>query len=346
MGDATQDRRQFLYFVGSAGFFAVGAAACSANGGTRGASDGGGTAVGSSGVAPRIGAVQVRPAAWPHGSREQALASAWKRARELDKPLLVALVPTTHGARERGLAVVLGGLLNHGSREELATLALSELACATGAEVERVTGACWSGDALCVLVDPQAPHAARAIDPELDAQLDFFELTTDAGAQNRTWEQMGAALEANAARRSTQLAAAIEHALVPDARALQQLAARARAVVPAQSSAAFEYLATCPEGLKADDALASAALVLAAAGEPNSARDFLLDKLVEGVRARWVHARVPGALWARSMGCGEQVEPVEGAAVQLGVACGMGHVAEHSQRFLCFYELDASGALK
>lgn len=354
MAHADHDRRRFLLFLGAA----AAASACSSS------KDGGRGEVRSElAVDPdtlrRLGPLQVQPGEWPQCTREEALASAWSRAQSLDKPLLVALVAPPRDYVHGDVGTLLGGLLNHGTRDELATLALTELACATSDELERVTGVRSAGDPLCVLVvrPPLALAHWRdrpcsiiygvpqpvAIDPELDAPLDYFELMKHADESGKTWEQMGDELEANAVRRSTQLHDAIRLALVPNAAALQDLAARARAVVPATSTAASEHLATCPEGLTPGDALASAALVVAAADEPRAARDFLLDKVVEGVRARWVDAPPPGALWGNSTGCGSRIEGVE---PQLMVACGMGHVAEHAQRFLCFYELDAAGELR
>jgi hypothetical protein len=285
------------------------------------------------------------PRGTSHGMREQQLATAWKRAQQLGKPLLVVLVPESAAAQQRSVQDLFGGLLNHGTREQLTLLGLTELACATRAEVVRVTGAHWEGEPLCVLVDADPQVAARAIDAVLDEELDFFALQEQESGAETNWEGFGQRLEQNAERRSTQLADAIRLALVPDAHALQRLAAHARAVVPASNAAAFADLATCPEGLRPADALAYAALVLAAAAEPVSAKEYLIDVLAAGVRERWVDAPVPGAHWATSTGCGVRIEN-SGAHPLTGPPCGMGHVPEYSRRFLYLYEVssDASAA--
>ncbi|MBM3978566.1 MAG: hypothetical protein FJ299_16455 [Planctomycetes bacterium] len=320
-------RRRFLKFLGASALFA----ACNSSRDEKS-------------VAGESAAV---PAGMPgdsgtHAPRERELRSAWQRAQALGKPLLVVLVPESDAAAQRDVSALFGGLLNHGTRDQLALLGLTELACATRAEVERVTGADWKGEPLCVLVDGADPVIGRAVDAQLDAQLNFISLMYGTSEIGETWEQSNERLEQNAKLRSSQLADAIRLALVPDATALQKLTARARSVVPASNSAAFAYLATCPEGLRSADALDYAALVHAAAAEPNSSQDKLLDTLAAGVRERWVRAPVPGSYWASSTGCGQDVEypaPVHDKA-GIGFACGMGHTPEYSQRFLYFYDRD------
>ncbi|WP_438026025.1 hypothetical protein [Sorangium sp. So ce233] len=61
------------------------------------------------------------------------------------------------------------------------------------------------------------------------------------------------------------------------------------------------------------------------------------------VRARFVKQPPVGARWARSTGCGTEVEGVDDDAQKM-LACGMGHVPEKSRRFLYFFAAPRRGA--
>jgi hypothetical protein len=59
------------------------------------------------------------------------------------------------------------------------------------------------------------------------------------------------------------------------------------------------------------------------------------------VRRRLRDRPPPGTHWARSSGCGTDIEDAPERSMM--VACGMGHVPAKSARFLYFYSLDKSG---
>ena len=68
---------------------------------------------------------------------ESPLEAALRAARAAGKPVLVIVIPEDEGERHRR-GGVWGELLNHGSEEGLARLALCEVVCATNAEVRAV----------------------------------------------------------------------------------------------------------------------------------------------------------------------------------------------------------------
>lgn len=75
---------------------------------------------------------------------------------------------------------------------------------------------------------------------------------------------------------------------------------------------------------------AMAGLIRGALGEA----DKQAATLAAGVRSTLKVKPPPGARWAKSLGCGTEIE---GEDLNMIVGCGMGHVPEKSQRFLYFF---------
>ncbi|TAJ11198.1 MAG: hypothetical protein EPO68_14705 [Planctomycetota bacterium] len=313
MADASHDRRQFLAFLGSTA--ALSASACrSASGAPRAAAAHGSIEE----VLPQITVPipsTIDTPATQAARRAEQLNTAWQRARSLGKPLLVVLFPRDSG-RHEDAGRVFGGLLNHATRDELACLALAELACATVADAERVCGVWIGGSPPCALIDA----------PELGGALSITPLLVHASG----------ASDSGAEQRARALFDAIRDALAPDQAALDKLIARSLACLPESKRAWFEGLGADCDAPAPADALAHAALVHRAAARSPAAADKLWTALAAGAQSQWIAQPPPGAHWAVSTGCGGYVEGESTSTANF--ACGMAMVPHYSRRFLCWYE--------
>ncbi len=276
-------------------------------------------------------------AAWPRllrrafgdtsfGARPGAvgqLAAASERARSLGKPLLVMVVPADDAAKwTRG--GWFGEWLNHGSDEQMAPLALAEVACATMAEL-RAVAPVGDGEPLMVLLD----------DDQAPARLDAALPSSDGGIG---WDPTE---EQRIDQRIAKLAALARAAIAPDDKTVARRAATARARLGAEADAverAFRAGAAPPAQVDR----AAAAIAALAVDEPlRGSRQRLL---AEAARLR-VRDRPPvGGHWARTSACGpirvEDLPDPELAGVIVG--CGMGHVPARSSRFLYFWSQSPS----
>lgn len=243
------------------------------------------------------------------------------------RPTLVLVIPEDDTARWRR-GHVFGELLNHGSEEALAPLAIYEVVCAPMTELRaRFPDLPKKGEPWLVLVDrTQRTARARAF-----ADVDLDKL---AGVENVDETTIDA--------RMARLAALIRQ--TADRAMVERLAALEASVLP--RPIADELKITTRDGAHARISVATAAAGTLFAwgfhekpGDDNEwAREELRrvasTSLAAATRDRFTRTRPPkGSSWARSGGCGVRIE---GEEENHGFACGMGHVPERSQRFLSF----------
>ena len=255
--------------------------------------------------------------------RSEALFEAYRRARRAGRPLLVIIVPSKDGW-ERGSAW--GEYLNHGTEAQLAPLAIFEPACATADELAKLAPqAEVSSDAVLVALDTlKIPAATHTVETKLETSSRGLRRKLYRGNLDRA--AYIAAVDAQIDRNIEQLAEAADRARVA-----------VRPTNPDQETALWkpkDGIAYDADEPSIEEVAASAGWYIerirAGWGDPKGA---IKAALADVVRARFRDERIPGSHWARSYGCGTQVEGGEAAMV----ACGMGHVNARSVRFLHFY---------
>lgn len=248
-------------------------------------------------------------------STDEALA----RAKALGRPLLVFVVPEnpflTH---DRG--DLLGVYINRSDVEPMADLALCEIWCAKPAEIRARIAPDLSVDdaslAVIVEADGKPPVLVTGeVPPEgqpfTEGWHDETVRVKRAKARNQfLFERLHAVIAADAAmieRRSKLACARVfdkttakqDHVAVPNAQLAEQ--------VPAWVRLRAE---TYPE-----------------------TRTGCMELLSDVAIRRWRAVPPPRTQWARSHGCGVEIE---GDTEGLRVACGMGYTPEFSSRFLTF----------
>jgi hypothetical protein len=203
------------------------------------------------------------------------------------------------------------------------------------------------GEPTMVVVET---HVVPARCRPVEGRLEFREAAdllkapepTDGNQFERYFDQLDVANQRLAHDRITALTEAIRQALAASSAMLEARAQLARTRLGAEQSAA--WLGERPPETRAPAVLLrSAALVLRRwRNHPGETR--LLTDLAGASRAQLCRRRVPGSRWAKSTGCGSQVEyePVEKHEDDMIVACGMGHTPEISARFLDFLQADGS----
>lgn len=285
------------------------------------------------------------------------LSEGYRHAQRAGKPLLVLVIPADGGQKyDRGRAF--GEYLNHGSPEQLAPLALCEVACAEMAKLRRLVPAAGEGEPLMVLVETdRVPAQVQRLDVALvedDRERGWrvvdeepVEPPKKKETEEERWQRRFDARqrreEAVIARRIEQIAVLVREAVQPDVARLAERAAQARAHVHSigqsvgagVATAQFELsLASGVEVSQAEVEDAPALVALAAARAQGVRREALLGLLARVVEARLRRVPPSGSRWAVSSGCGTRIE---GETQQVMVACGMGHVPEKSARFLYFF---------
>jgi hypothetical protein len=231
---------------------------------------------------------------------------AWWRAARAGEPLLVVAIPEDQEAAwAHGTAW--GELLNHGSLEALANLAVCQVVCAPRASAREALAGLPGGlpDArVALLVETRE---ARALPVDTTLEPIHFDWNENEAHERAVRERM--------ARLAADLAAVI----APDRDTLERRAREAGAD---------------PAGPRprATHEAPSALLRLLAEDEP-----AYLAALAERARDALTEVPPSGTRWAWSTGCGVEVE---GAAEdeRMRVACGMGHTPAISQRFLYFFK--------
>lgn len=219
------------------------------------------------------------------------------------KPVLAIVIPSNDSDKyERGRA--LGRLINHGSDEELAPLALCEVWCIPAENAPR-------GEPWMVLLDGVSPPLP--ISPAKQGVHFPEELPRELLADPIRSAVMGSHLQ----RRVDQARAALGPALADEARR--------------------EAASPHPEKVALPVANRAAAIFASAIeGASPERRKAIVHLLAQAARARLRDREIPGSRWARSTGCGEDIEnapPEE----QTMVDCGMGNVPAESRRFLWFF---------
>lgn len=284
------------------------------------------------------------------------LSEGYRRAQRAGKPLLVLIIPADANQKyERGGAF--GEYLNHGGTEQLAPLALCEVACAEMASLRRLVPDAGEGDPLMVLVETdrlparvQRLEVALAQDPkslwfggvdedtEVPGSSKRKKKETEEERWQRRFEAQRRKEEASIAKRIEQIAALVQQAVQPDMALLEQRAAQVRAhvsrvgeIAPAQFERDLAGGATVSQAQVEE---APALVALAAVRAQGARREALLALLAGVVVARLRRVPPAGSRWAVSSGCGMRIE---GQTQQVMVACGMGHVPEKSARFLYFF---------
>jgi hypothetical protein len=272
-----------------------------------------------------------------------ALSGAWSRAQAAGKPLLVIVIPNEGGERyRRGHA--LGELLNHGTPDQVAPLALVEVACASMADLKKLVPSAGEGEPLMVLVDTdRVPARAERLDTKVPDLPDegFFE------------ERPAKPLDPNVviAERIAILARLVRGAIAPDAPTIARRAALARKKLAVEDRERIDAFLAKDTWLATELADRGAALLLDAAEARQLAETKSLALLRDVVRARLVVEPPAGAHWAISAGCGVDVEETAAERKQreleeqqglfnrvyVVVGCGMGHTPEKSQRFLYLF---------
>jgi len=248
------------------------------------------------------------------------VAAAYRRAKDLGKPLLVLVIPPTDDNKyQRG--EVFGALLNHGGTGAYLDLALCELVCATVADVKKeIKGLEVEGDPLMLLVETGETPTAVPINPEIEYDL------------GDAWEKGSEEVEKAARQRLDKVVAALRSAVAPDHGSVVVRAALAEARLPADEVKAMRAAVAAGKPPPPETAERGAAILRAAAEDPEARRPNVLEAVAAAAGKR-VTGTLPGAKWAKSYGCGVDIEGEIGEMV----GCGMGFVPKVSERFLWFF---------
>jgi len=269
----------------------------------------------------------ARAFAAPNGEEGNAAAdtfgdvgAAYRRAKALGKPLLVFVVPAKTGDRF-GQGQIFGALLNFGSKEALADLALCEVVCAKTETVRDTLEIKKDlGKPLMILVETSTRSGVTVIAPELP------KISFGRGGG-------GESGEAKERERLKLVERAIRQAVVPNAKVLDARARDARIALGEEKSAVL--IKTLGDGTPDEDALRRGAAIVRFKAESDPDHRGAWVAALAATTEKQLKKGIPeGARWANFCGCGVEVE---GEKDSLGVACGMGYVPELSQRFLYFY---------
>lgn len=275
-----------------------------------------------------------RPApgpAIPPPEAERDVAAAVRAARARCRPLLIFLnAPYQEDVRPGRLLSELGVLIQHASGEDGADLAMCDLFCARR---DRIPANVLAGQeipprTLVVRVDEEG-SPCRFL--ESIADLD------DPAAEERRYSFD--VFEDEVRARSMAIAAGLRAFLIPDTMTLRRWAVRQRewALASAGVSESGPMTDTdVPTSRQTE--LAPAWVRWRAETAAPAERAVLVEMLSNETARRWRKVAPPGTSWARSMGCGVDVEGREPS----GVLCGMGFTPEYSQRFLIFYVEESS----
>lgn len=159
----------------------------------------------------------------PKAAAPQAavVASAFHRAQQAKRPLLVLVIPANDGDKyDRGRAF--GELLNHGADKDLAPLSDAEVLCATLADLKKVVPNAGDGEPMMILVKTdKVPAVVTPLSVELPAY----------GYQGQVAEWAEAQKEEDkiAAKRIGALGGLLRSALGSDERKVAERAASVRA---------------------------------------------------------------------------------------------------------------------
>lgn len=253
------------------------------------------------------------------------LLKAWKQAQAAGRPLLVVVIPANRSHRY-AYGRAWGAVLNAGSQDVRAALALCDLRCASYESVQTAFGKILaqeetplpSDEPMGILLETERLSAHSVpVTAALSAQCNG-----DAqGHLDRSHKRRAKLAQDGLAELST----ALHRAILPDAKALVRRAAQERAALPIDA-------ARLPG---AERAILAPAGLLAESGGATDGRWNPWEERIALEFDKRMQSSVPGAQWANSSGCGVRIEG-EPSIVQ--ISCGMGLVPEISRRFLYFYQ--------
>lgn len=267
----------------------------------------------------------------PPTEAERVVAAAVRAARARCRPLLIFLnSPYSEDARNGELLSELGVLIQHACSEDGADLAMCDLHCARRDQIPAgvLAGQAIPSRALVVLVDEEGrpcrflESIADLDDPSVPAKRLSIDVPDE-----------------DVRARSMAVAAGLRAFLIPDTMTLRRWAVRQRewALGSAGVSESGPMTDTDVPTARQTE-LAPAWVRWRAETAAPAERAALVEMLSNETARRWRKVAPPGTLWARSMGCGVDVEGREPS----GVLCGMGFTPEYSQRFLIFYVEESS----
>lgn len=273
------------------------------------------------------------------------VSEGYRRAQRAGKPLLVFIIPSEGKSAEaqkylRGQA--LGAWLNHGTPAQLWPLALCEVVCATIGAVRSLVPSAGLGDPLMVLVETATLPATVT---RLDVQL--VEMPRERAISRGKmvpWEELRKQEDARIDANIQLISELVRRGVAPDAATLHKRVAQAESALGVAAQAGLGAVAELrsaakltPEQLEAADH-AAALLAESAARLPEPEQKSRWELLHAVVTARVLSRKVPGSHWAKSSGCGTDIEDVPTNAM---IGCGMGHVPQKSARFLYFFAVRA-----
>lgn len=280
----------------------------------------------------------------PNRAREDQLRAAVARAREQGKPLLVFVVPgdgTADTEAQKEAAARghwFGAFLSHGGSRALLEVALCVPACARLDEVRRSTRAePIEGAPVLLVIDVAAVGAEGAPPPKVTPLP--LELGSPFGSG---WRGATEGEDAEAERR--RIEATIERMTVGLHQTVHRHGGSMAALATDVTARLTPEQAERLSGWLAGGAVPSDELLVRCAAEvrrqlgdePDARRAALQGQLVDAVERAIVRQPLPGGRWYTSGGCGPEPEDPTPAEKQQGqmVACGMGMVPIHCDRFL------------
>ena len=285
--------------------------------------------VGGAALTPRLLAafqgVGARGGAGPMSAKELGIAVS--RASDAGRPLLVIVIPKPQDRWLRQQA--LGAFLNHAGDDALSDLALCDVVCAALSELEAAFPTLRGGDRdpFFVLVETQGD---RAVPTRLEVDLPSLPTFDEAGS----WDALRAAERRAIELRNETISAALRGALSTDADSIRARAARVAAAIAEGDVEALRRGVARPAELPVELVSRGAAVLLDAAVERGGrAPAEVRAVLARSARSRFVEVPPGGAKWARSTGCGADIE---GETEAFAIACGMAHVPQMAERFLYF----------
>ncbi len=307
----------------------------------------------------------------PPAVDEPSAAPAPTCGNSYQSPRMIVVIPAD-GSAQYDLGKAFGEYLNHGTDEQLAPLALLPLECVAAGEIELPKEVHGSGPFALLVVAPGYSHLRRFELPafENNAHIDWDVRDQRADAViDRRIDALAAAVR-DAIMPDGRVdpllcGRAAGPSAMAGAAATAGAAAEVGAATGAETGGETEAEAACADsdGAAAEPAPVAGAraaeiveriiaddfvplsdiehfapeIMVAVLASGGASRDALLAALAMVVRDNLVEGSVRGADWARSSGCGTRFE---GRERHVGYACGMGYVAERSQRFLHFYTAD------
>jgi len=251
--------------------------------------------------------------------RAGQLASGWERATKNGKPLLTIVVPAEDGPKwARG--TWFGEWLNTGSDEQMAPLALAEVACATMREIAQLAPSVGSGEPLMVLLDEGAPPRR-------------LEATLPTGDEDAAIDGRVAALSSLA-----------RDALFLDEKMVARRADRARRFLGEGEASGLQFMLAQGGDPRPELADRGAAIVALASLRAERPRALKLRQSLAAAAKERLRVRPPtGGHWARSSMCGPTVvEDLPDPSDNAIYGCGMGHLPSRSRRFLYFWSKSPS----